>query len=388
MKSAVRAGLFVCLVLSGVSVQAEDLLFIHHSVGQNWLDHSLNSALQAKNYIDQVNEITYGTSLPADTGRPATLGGVAGDNTDMNTWLLWFNDYVGHVKTFPDGNGLNTIIMFKSCFPNSDITENGTEPGDPLGDLTLANLKAIYRHPNGPGNTYDANGTTYRPLEDVFAANPGTLFIPVTSPPLNYNSTGNAAAHRARLFNNWLKGEWLTSYKTAHPALKNVAVFDLFNELANADTATHPNRLKGAYGGATDDSHPNDAANAHLTAVFATGANDFIDTAWTEFGAPAAEGESPSEGEAPDEGEAGAEGEAVSEGEDGNAQSHGCAGAAAILSDSTPKPPKGGTGGDALFLLSATALLVMVKSGRTRGARHGCGCRVHGKDGYYGWKQS
>ncbi len=355
MKSAVRVGFLVCLVLPGMSVRADDLLFIHHSVGQNWLDNSLRSALQAKSYTGQVNEITYGTELLPDSGRPASLGAVPGDSTDMNTWLLWFNDYAQHVKAFP-GSRVNTIIMFKSCFPNSDITDDGTEPGDPFGDLTLANVKALYRHPAGPGNTYGANGQWYHPLGDVFAANPDTLFIPVTSPPLNNSSTGNAAAHRARLFNIWLKGEWLTSYKAAHPGLNNVAVFDLFNEIANPDSGSYPNRLKGAYGGATDDSHPNDAANAHLTAVFAANPANFVDTAWAAYGGTV-EGETPGEGEAPAEGEAAAEGE----GEGGNPAPRGCTGTAATLDDITPKPPMGGTGGDALLVLSAAAVLLLAR---------------------------
>ncbi len=281
MKSGMRKWailfLLACMV-AGMS-GADDLLFVHHSVGQNWLYHSLQTALEAKNYIDGVNGISYGTALPPDTGRPASLGSVPGDSTDMNTWLLWFNDYLKGMRSFPGGR-INSIVMFKSCFPNSNITSDGTEPGDPFGDLALANLKAIYRHPGGSGHTYSANGQTYLPLGDVFAANPSTLFIPVTSPPLNYSSTDDAAAHRARLFNNWLKGEWLTAYKAAHPGLNNVAVFDLFNELANPDSGDYSNRLQSAYGGETGDSHPNDAGNARLTAAFATNTNNFIDTAW------------------------------------------------------------------------------------------------------------
>jgi len=401
MKSAVHVGVLVCLAVYAVTATAEDLLFIHHSVGQNWLDHSLRDALTAKGYIDQVNEITYGTELSPDSGRPDSLGSVPGDSTDMNAWLLWFNDYPARVQAFPGGR-INAIVMFKSCFPNSDITSDGDEPGDPLGDLTLTNLKAIYRHPDGPGHTYSIDSRTYRPLEDVFAAHPDTLFIPVTAPPLNNSSTDNAAAHRARQFNNWLKGTWLASYNAAHPTLKNVAVFDLFNELANSDSAVFfPNRLKSAYGGATDDSHPNNAANGHLTAVFATNAGNFIDAAWTDFATAVPEGEPPAEGEvqpegegeapaegevqaegegeAPAEGEVQAEGEgegasegeivAEGEGEGGETTHHGCAGAAGTLGNITPKPPMGGTGGDGLFLISAMAVMVLAAKGRMRTIR-------------------
>ncbi len=259
----------------------DDLVFIHHSVGENWLNHSLNNALLDKDYIDERNDITYGTMMSPDSGRPASLGNVPGDNTDMNHWVYWFNDYLEHVLDFDCEDGVNRIVMFKSCFPNSNVDPNENEPGDPFGDHSIANYKAIYRHPGGTGHTYEANGDTYHPLEDIFAANPDTLFIPVTSPPLRDEETDDEMSHAARVFNNWLKSEWLPGY-VSRTGLHNVAVFDLFNELAYPDNhASQPNRLQSGYD--TDDSHPNDAANARLTAVFATNTVNVIDAAWEAF---------------------------------------------------------------------------------------------------------
>jgi len=262
-----------------------DLIFLHHSCGSNWLDSGLRDALFNKSYIDEVNDITYGTSMSPDSGRLASLGGTPGDNTNMNHWILWFNDYLNGVKAHQAATGFNKIIMFKSCYPISNVEDDGIEPGDPFdGWQTIANYKAVYRHYAGPGNTYSSGGYTYRPLEDIFAANPDVLFIPVTAPPLNYASTSDDNAHRARLFNTWLKTDWLNSYNTAHPGLNNVAVFDWFNVLAYPDNhASHPNRLKEEYGGATGDSHPNGTANSYSTQVFATNADNFIDAAWNTF---------------------------------------------------------------------------------------------------------
>ncbi len=287
----------------------DDLVFLHHSVGQNWLDHSLREALLGKSYVDAVNEFTYGTEVDHDGGRPGSLGEAPGEYTDMNHWILWFNDYVEHILSFADSSGTNRIVLFKSCFPNSHIWDSGTEPGDPFsGDFTLANFRAIYRHPNGPGHTYTYEGREYKPLEDVFAEHPDVLFVPITSPPLHYawaDATDDDAAHRARLFNTWLKETWLAEYDAAHPGLKNVAVFDLFNELAYSDSRwPHPNRLRQEYGGARGDSHPNSSANAHLTAVFATNPGNFLDSAWIAFGGTIeGEGEGESEGEGEGEGE-------------------------------------------------------------------------------------
>ncbi len=263
----------------------DDLVFMHHSCGANWLSSGLHTALLAKFYVDERNDIYYGTAMSPDAGRPSSLGSVPGDSTDMNHWILWFNDYLGHVQPFACASGVNRVIMFKSCYPNSDVSADGTLPGDPFSaSKTLTNYKAVFRHANGPGNTYLRSGYTYRPLEDVFAASPDTLFVFVTAPPLVYTGTTDANAHRVRLFNNWVKTEWLAGYNAAHPGLNNVAVFDLFDVLAYPDTdPAHPNRLRAEYGGAGGDSHPNTAGNQQLTRVYCTNPGDFLDVAWRAF---------------------------------------------------------------------------------------------------------
>lgn len=266
----------------------DDLIFIHHSCGSNWLSHSLHNALLAKAYIDERNDITYGTTMSPDAGRPASLGGTPGDHTNMDHWICWFNDYLQGVQAHGCADGVNRIIMFKSCYPISNIAGDGTEPGDPFSSQqTLANYRAVYRHPDGPGHSYTHDGYVYQPLEDIFAQNPNTLFVPVTAPPRHYapaDATNDAEAHRARLFNNWLKNEWLADYNAAHPGLNNVAAFDWFHVLAYADDhPEHPNRLRAEYGGESGDSHPNSTANGDSTQVFATDPDNFIDQAWNAF---------------------------------------------------------------------------------------------------------
>jgi hypothetical protein len=274
-------------IVSSAAVQAQeinDLVFIHHSCGSNWLSSGLDAALTAKSYIDERNDITYGTTMTPDAGRPASLGAVPGDNTNMNHWILWFNDYLKGVRSQGCASGFNRIVLFKSCYPVSAVASDGIEPGDPFDAAqSLANYRAVYRHPGGAGRTYSNGGATYKPIEDIFAENPDVLFIAVTAPPLNWgpsDATSDAEARRARRFNNWLKNEWLPSYHAAHPALDNAAVFDWFDFLAFADDdPSHPDRLKTEYGGDSGDSHPNGAGNAAGTAEFVK----FIDAAWKEF---------------------------------------------------------------------------------------------------------
>jgi len=303
----------------GNAVQAttdDGLVFIHHSVGANWLDNGLKEALLEKEYISEYNNIYYGVGVLPDAGRPNSLGLVTGDYTDMNHWIFWFNDYLESVRTNQSYNpgridklidripglgeyylnlkqdtyagGTNKIVMFKSCFPNSDLVSAGEGPGNPFdSQKTIANYQAIFRHPDGAGHTYTYNGITYKALEDIFAENPDTLFVYVTAPPLHYaptDATTDAHARNAREFNNWLKNDWLPDYNAAHPGLNNVVVFDFFDVLAGPDDdPEYPNRLKAEFGGESGDSHPNEQANHYATEVYATNSDNFIDIAYTAW---------------------------------------------------------------------------------------------------------
>lgn len=76
-----------------------------------------------------------------------------------------------------------------------------------------------------------------------------------------------------------------------------MSVFDWFDVLAYPDDhAAQPNRLRAEYGGEYGDGHPNEAANADSTEVFATNAVNFIGSAWAAFSA-GGEGEGEGEGE-------------------------------------------------------------------------------------------
>ena len=268
--------------------KTDDLLFVHHSVGNYWLDSGLDNELESKNYIDEINEIYYNDVVSNDSGRPKSLGSVPGDYTDMNHWIRWFNDYLNNTKKEDCTDGENRIIMFKSCYPNSEIYKNGTEPGDPFSSKRfLTNYKAVFRHYSGYYKNYTSNSYSYEPLERIFAANPDTLFIPVTFPPRHYapkDPTNDQEGHRARVFTEWLKNDWVDSYNLRNPGLNNVAVFDFFDFLAYPDNhSSHPNRLKKEYGGDSGNSHPNSKANKEATKVFATNTDNFIDLAWRKF---------------------------------------------------------------------------------------------------------
>jgi hypothetical protein len=193
--------------------QPVKLIFIHHSTGENWLtDGYGNLGLELGNNNYFVSDTNYGWGPDA-----------IGDRTDIPDWVEWFSSsntstYMDalfnetgqnatYTRTLPDPGGENTIILFKSCFPNSDLYGNPSDPASSYAELTVSGAKYVYKT-----------------ILTYFATRPDKLFIVITSPPLSDRT--NAA--NARAFNDWLVYDWLA--ENDYP-LNNVAVFDFYNVL-------------------------------------------------------------------------------------------------------------------------------------------------------------
>lgn len=214
------------------------LLFIHHSVGQNWLkEGALKDSLE--NLGIGVHSATYGSDI--------------GQNTDMCDWVSKFDNHYDKMLKYdmaPDilypGDMENSIIMFKPCFPNSDVVSEGTSPGNPSAkEQTVWNYKAVFEN-----------------ISDLFAGSPQELFIYVTAPPLVRGETTLENAARAREFNNWVKNEFVDEYRK-RSGKDNFYVFDLFDVLADSG-----NCLSQEYMRSETNSHPNAAGSREATARF------------------------------------------------------------------------------------------------------------------------
>lgn len=212
------------------------LIFIHHSTGQNWLsdwDGGLGAALGANNYF--VSDTNYGWGPDA-----------IGDRTDIPDWPAWFTgsnhgaylaalyaesgQHSDYTRTLSDPGGENRIVMFKSCFPNSNL---GGKPDDlplpaPNDEYTVANAKAVYND-----------------ILVYFATRQDKLFVVIAAPPLAEGDTTPAQAGNARAFDDWLVHDWLAGYPH-----RNVAVFDFYNVLTSNGGDPDTNDL-----GATDGNH-------------------------------------------------------------------------------------------------------------------------------------
>lgn len=214
------------------------LLFIHHSVGENWLNEGgLRDSLAGLGV--GVHSVTYGSDM--------------GQDTDMSDWVSKFNDYFEKMLKYdirPDilypRDMENDIIMFKPCFPNSDIGANGAPPGNPLEkDRTIWNYKSVFEN-----------------LGERFLKAPRKLFLYVTAPPLVPGETSAENANRAREFNNWVKSDFIADYRK-RTGPENFWVFDLFDVLADSS-----NYLKPEYRRSDTNSHPNADGSRDATSRF------------------------------------------------------------------------------------------------------------------------
>lgn len=226
------------------------MVFLHHSVGKGILQQGgLRDSLLA-----------IGISV-----KGATYGDEVGQFTDMCHWSPKFAndfdrilDFKNHPNVYYQDGRSNDIIMFKSCFPNSFITGEGSGPGDPTSrERTLQNYKASFAE-----------------LGKVFRQHPDRLFIYMTFPPLTTAETNPEAAKRAREFNNWLLSKFLPQYRQ-ESGLDNFQIFDLFDILADSD-----NVLRREFHRDNEhDSHPNETGNKIVAQKFM----EFFRPVWNQW---------------------------------------------------------------------------------------------------------
>ncbi len=193
------------------------LIFIHHSSGENWLaddNGGLGIALGQNNYF--VSGTNYGWGPDA-----------IGDRTDIPNWLEWFRSegaerYMQAVytesgqnseftRTLADPGGENQVILFKSCFPNSNLEGKPDDPPKDYEEMSVGGAKYVYNQ-----------------ILPYFTAHPEKLFIVITAPPVQ----DRTYAKNARAFNEWLVNDWLRENNYIG---SNVAVFDFYNVLTGPD---------------------------------------------------------------------------------------------------------------------------------------------------------
>ena len=215
------------------------IIFMHHSTGLGMMEEGgVRPALTALGY-DLWDHGYNDEGLRDPEGNYLGVNwDVPDDNTDPDGWYAIFQQPF----TDPPSNTLShmlqyDVIIFKSCFPTSDIASE-------------EQLQEYQRY--------------YLAIRDVMDRYPDKIFIPFTPPPLVPNATTPENAARARRWAQYLTSD---EYLAGHP---NVFVFDFFNALADED-----GYLRAEYRGDEWDSHPNTLANQTVGPLFV----QFVDEA-------------------------------------------------------------------------------------------------------------
>ena len=202
--------------------------WMHHSTGKNILEGGLAAALKQNNI--QFYDMYYKEGT--------TDGYVIGDHTDPKDFPKAFNtpqflDVIRKWELTGDKKQ-HDIIMFKSCYPASDIKD-----------------EAMYQKYQ---EYYQSLTPTFRKHKDI-------LFIGMSTPPLMKGNTNPENAARARKWAKWVTTEYAGD-------LRNVQIFDLFASLAILEGKPDQNTLVPQFGAAKYDSHPTAAGAKAVTRLF------------------------------------------------------------------------------------------------------------------------
>jgi hypothetical protein len=218
------------------------IIFMHHSTGLGIIQGGVREGFTALGYDFWDHGYNEEGLVDPAGNYLGTNWDVPGDNTDPDGWYEIFQQPYTDPPTNTFSHMLQyDVIIFKSCFPNSDIYD----------DEMLANYQRYYLA-----------------IRDVIDQHPDKIFVPWTTPPLVPNETTLENAARARQWSEYLTSD---EYLDGHP---NIFTFDIFSLLADDDGF-----LRAEYRGDEWDSHPNDFANQTIAPIFV----DFVDQAVHNF---------------------------------------------------------------------------------------------------------
>jgi len=193
-------------------------------------------------YIKAYNKANNKKYAISETWFPGKLYGF--DNNPFDYYNIWVKHagkelFMGQATLEILSAGYN-VIIFKHCFPSSNILEDDPVPDINSEKKTLANYKL-----------------QYNALKSKLKEFPGTKFIIWTLAASVEKATTPEEASRTREFVNWVKNEW------DEPG-DNIYIFD-FNQIETEGGLY----LKPEYAVSETDSHPNAILSEKAARIFA-----------------------------------------------------------------------------------------------------------------------
>ncbi len=179
-------------------------------------------------------------------------------NTNNNEWELWhrvFDNEVPQANISPILSS-NKIVIIKSCFPSSNITDRG-QPSDTM----TYTIKSIYNYK-----------WHLRSIVNNMAMHPDNFFAIWTNAPLVESETNVSSALLSKEFCNWVKDTLASGLDPEIGEFPiNIYIFDFFSKVAGEN-----GMLMSQYAISNSDSHPNSLATEVVAPQFV---NEIFDAA-------------------------------------------------------------------------------------------------------------
>ena len=222
-----------------------NIIFLHHSTGNNVWKGGVPEYFTKHNEKNGTNYQITERAFPS--GDP-----YAWKNYPFDYWNIWVQNAGPEAyMTEPTLEMLTkdyNVIVFKHCFPVSQVLEDTGSPDIASEVKSIENYKL-----------------QYAALKDKLHQFPEVKFVAWTGAALVDGNTNAENAARAREFFDWVKNEW------DEPG-DNIHIWDFF-ELETEGG----NVLKGEYAAAEDDSHPNEEFCKKAAPQFAQRVIDIIE---------------------------------------------------------------------------------------------------------------
>ena len=203
-----------------------NIIFLHHSTGNNVWKGGVPAYFDKHNDKNETNYRITERAFPS--GDP-----YAWKNYPFDYWNIWVKNAGPEAyMTEPTLEMLTkdyNVIVFKHCFPVSQVKENTGSPDIASEVKSIENYKL-----------------QYAALKEKLHQFPDVKFLVWTGAALVEANTNAENAARAREFFDWVKNEW-------NEKGDNIHVWDFF-ELETEGGLY----LKNEYAVAEDDSHPNE----------------------------------------------------------------------------------------------------------------------------------
>ncbi|MBU0598646.1 hypothetical protein KKF61_06705 [Patescibacteria group bacterium] len=221
------------------------MIFLHHSTGGNIWDGGVADWFTSYNSSNGTSYQITDQEFPKDSP-------YGWENYPYDYWNIWVNN-AGQSEyqqepTLEILTGQYNTIVWKHCFPVSDIEEDSDSPSVSSSEKTIANYKF-----------------QYNALKDKMLAFPDNNFIVWTGAAQVQGATSSEYAVRAQEFFSWVKNEW------DEPG-DNIYIWD-FYELETEGGLY----LKNSYAASSDDSHPNSDFSAMAASLFSQRVVDVIE---------------------------------------------------------------------------------------------------------------